>query len=120
MNSGCFGVAFGATRRLFGDSERPTPPAGTPAPALILYIYGFSSFLSQIRKPYVLSPVCRPVISGVYCLVLMEQMMATLLLALKEVETENPDGKARETLQRAVDQAIRMRERWSSNWKLQN
>lgn len=50
----------------------------------------------------------------------MEQMMATLILALREVETENPDGKARETLQRAVDQAIKLRSRWRSNWYLQN
>jgi hypothetical protein len=50
----------------------------------------------------------------------MEQMMATLILALREVETENPDGKGRETLQRAVDQAIKLRSRWRSNWYLQN
>jgi len=50
----------------------------------------------------------------------MEQMMATLILALREVEAENPDGKARETLQRAVDQAIKLRSRWKSNWSLQN
>ena len=50
----------------------------------------------------------------------MEQMMATLLLALKEMETDYPDCKARKTLQKAVDQAIRMREKWKSNWELQN
>ena len=50
----------------------------------------------------------------------MEQMMATLLLALKEVETDYPDSKARKTLQKAVDQAIRMREKWRCNWELQN
>jgi|TARA_Y100000310_G_scaffold118131_1_gene116892 hypothetical protein len=50
----------------------------------------------------------------------MEQMMATLILALKEVETEHPDCKARETLMKAVDQAIKMREKWKSNWNLQN
>tara|TARA_R110002051_G_C8376628_1_gene444455 strand:+ start:215 stop:367 length:153 start_codon:yes stop_codon:yes gene_type:complete len=50
----------------------------------------------------------------------MEQMMATLILALKEVETEHPDSKARETLRKAVDQAIRMRGKWKCNWELQN
>ena len=50
----------------------------------------------------------------------MEQMMATLILALKEVETEHPDGKAHETLRKAVDQAIKMREKWRCNWGLQN
>ena len=50
----------------------------------------------------------------------MEQMMAALILALKEVETEHPDCKARETLMKAVDQAIRMREKWRTNWNLQN
>ena len=58
---------------------------------------------------------------GILCsLVPMEQMMATLLLALKEVETDYPDSKARKTLQKAVDQAIRMREKWKCNWGLQN
>ena len=57
---------------------------------------------------------------SVCCLVPMEQMMATLILALKEVETEHPDSKARETLRKAVDQAIRMRGKWKCNWELQN
>jgi len=99
---------------------RTTPPPGSPAPAPSIYIYGFSSFLSQIRKPYALSLVCHPVTSSVCCLVPMEQMMATLILALKEVETEHPDCKARETLRKAVNQAIKMREKWKSNWELQN
>ena len=85
------------------------------------YIYGgFLVFLAQIRKPYVPSSVCRPVLGCVYWSVLMEQMMATLLLALKEVETEHPDCKAQETLRKAVDQAIKMREKWRTNWELQN
>ena len=43
-------------------------------------------------------------------LVPMEQMMAHLLLALKEIEnTETPDEKARDELRKAVNQAIRMR-----------
>ena len=45
--------------------------------------------------------------------------MAQLILALKEIEAEHPDSKSRETLERAVDQAIRMREKWRVNWKLQ-
>jgi hypothetical protein len=50
----------------------------------------------------------------------MEQMMATLILALKEVETEHPDCKAQKTLRKAVDQAIKMRNKWRTNWELQN
>ena len=51
----------------------------------------------------------------------MEQMMANLLLALTEIEkTETPDTKAREALQKAVNQAIRMRSKWKSNWELAN
>ena len=47
--------------------------------------------------------------------------MAHLLLALKEIEnTETPDEKARDELRKAVNQAIRMREKWKSNWELQN
>ena len=85
------------------------------------YIYvGFLVFLAQIRNPYALSPVCHPVVGCVYWLVPMEQMMATLILALKEVETEHPDCKARETLIKAVNQAIKMREKWKCNWELQN
>jgi len=50
----------------------------------------------------------------------MEQMMANLLLALKEVETEHPGSKAQKILERAVGQAIRMRRKWKTNWELQN
>lgn len=54
-------------------------------------------------------------------LVPMEQMMAHLLLALKEIEnTETPDEKARDELRKAVNQAIKMRSRWRVSWELIN
>ena len=47
--------------------------------------------------------------------------MDHLLLALKEIEnTETTDGKARGELQKAVDQAIKMRSKWKLSWGLIN
>jgi len=70
-----------------------------------------SKFFYCLSRFYV--PVC--------LLVPMEQMMAHLLLALKEIEnTETPDDKARDELRKAVNQAIKMRSRWRVNWGLIN
>lgn len=52
-----FGLALGRARFF----PMPTPPPGRPAPALLLYIYGFSGFLSQILK----TPSCFTPWSGV-------------------------------------------------------
>jgi hypothetical protein len=50
----------------------------------------------------------------------MEQMIVNLMLALKEVEAEHPGSKSQKILEKAVDQAVTMRRKWKTNWKLQN
>ena len=50
----------------------------------------------------------------------MEQMMANLMSALKEVETKHPDSKAKEILERAVRQAESLKSKWKTSWNLMN